>query len=157
MAMKTFVRSALLAAAMLGVAAAPASAQSISQQSTQLLNQLRNEIASRESNAPANEGNQLLNAEVATLAQSETRTTHLLANWGGIITISGYCATGCGDLDIAILDANTGAEIMTNATSDATPFVTFQSLETGDYNLRVTMYNCADKCLYVTASYWRAQ
>jgi hypothetical protein len=155
--MKTFVRSALLATAMLGIAAAPASAQSISQQSAQLLSQLRNEISSRETNAPANEGNQLLNAELATLGQGETRTTHLVANWGGILTVSGFCAAGCGDLDIAVLDANSGAEVVVDAASDNTPIVTFQSLASGDYNLRVTMYNCADKCLYVIASYWRSQ
>ena len=74
--MTALFRSALLGIALLAAAAAPASAQSISQQSAQLLSQLRNEISSRESNAPANEGNQLLNAEVATLAQGETRTTH---------------------------------------------------------------------------------
>lgn len=155
--MTALFRSALLGIALLAAAAAPASAQSISQQSAQLLSQLRNEISSRENNAPANEGNQLLNAEVATLAQGETRTTHLVANWGGIITVSGYCAAGCGDLDIAILDANTGAEVVVDVAADNTPIVTFQSLASSDYNLRVTMYNCADKCLYVTASYWRSQ
>lgn len=155
--MKTFVRSALLAAAMLGVAAAPAHAQSIGQQSVQLLNQLRNEISSREVNAPMNEGNQLLHAELATLGQGETRTTHLVANWGGILTVSGFCAEGCGDLDITVLDANTGAEVVTDVATDNTPIVTFQSLASGDYNLRVTMYNCTDKCLYVIASYWRSQ
>lgn len=142
---------------MLGVAAAPASAQTISQQSNQLLGQLRNEIQARENNAPANEGNQLLHAELATLAQGETRTTHLVASWGGILTVSGFCAAGCGDLDIAVLDANTGAEVVSDAASDNTPIVTFQSLASGDYNLRVTMYNCTDKCLYVIASYWRSQ
>ncbi|MEQ1820566.1 MAG: hypothetical protein ABL871_18340, partial [Terricaulis sp.] len=74
-----------------------------------------------------------------------------------ILTISGFCAAGCGDLDIAVLDANTGAEVVVDAASDNTPIVNFQSAESGDYNLRVTMYNCADKCLYVIASYWRLQ
>lgn len=142
---------------MLGAAVMPASAQSISQQSDQLLSQLRNEISSREVNAPMNEGNQLLHAELATLGQGETRTTHLVANWGGILTVSGFCAPGCGDLDISVLDANTGAEIVVDAATDNTPIVTFQSLESGDYNLRVTMYNCTDKCLYVIASYWRSK
>lgn len=151
------IRSACIAVAMLGAAVTPASAQSISQQSDQLLSQLRNEISSREVNAPMNEGNQLLHAELATLAQGETRTTHLVANWGGILTVSGFCAAGCGDLDIAVLDANTGAEVVVDAATDNTPIVTFQSLESGDYNLRVTMYNCADKCLYVIASYWRSK
>lgn len=155
--MRTFIRSALLAAAMLSVAAATASAQTIAQQSNQLLGQLRNEIQARENNAPASEGNQLLNAELATLGQGETRTTHLVADWTGLMTVSGYCAAGCGDLDIAILDANTGAEIAVDAASDNTPIVNFQALESVDYNLRVTMYNCSDKCLYVIASYWRSQ
>lgn len=154
--MRTFIRSALLAAAMLAVAA-PASAQTISQQSNQLLGQLRNEIQAREHNAPANEGNQLLNAELATLGQGETRTTHLVGDWTGIITVSGFCAAGCGDLDIAVIDANTGAEVVADAAVDNTPIVNFQALESVDYSLRVTMYNCTDKCLYVIASYWRSQ
>ena len=155
--MRTFIRSALLAAAMLGVASAPANAQTISQQSNQLLGQLRNEIQARENNAPANEGNQLLNAELATLGQGETRTTHLVADWTGLITVSGFCAAGCGDLDIAVVDANTGAEIVADAAVDNTPIVNFQASESVDYSLRVTMYNCSDKCLYVIASYWRSQ
>jgi hypothetical protein len=149
-----------LVAAFFSAAVLPASAQQYSALSGPLLDQLRGQIAYREANAPRSEGKDLLSAEISTLRQGQERTTHLVQNWGdGLLTVIGFCETACGDLDLTIKDAETGAEIATDVGTDSTPSVTFRPEASRRYNVVARMYNCstADGCYFVTAAFFRIQ
>jgi hypothetical protein len=144
--------------ALFSAAVLPANAQQYSALSGPLLDQLRGHIVWREGSAPSNEGKDLLTAEMSTLRQGQERTTHLVANWGdGPLTIVGFCEAACGDLDLVITDANTGAEIISDVGTDSSPTVTFRPDATRDYNLVARMYNCSTSngCYFVTASFFR--
>lgn len=145
-------------AALIGAAIVPASAQQYSAISGPLLDQLRGHISWRESSAPANEGKDLLTAEMSTLRQGQQRTSHLVANWGdGVMTVVGFCEANCGDLDLVVTDVNTGAEIVSDVSTDSAPSVTFRPDASRDYNIVARMYNCStpDGCYFVTASFFR--
>lgn len=151
------MRMFLIAAAIFAATTMSASAQTIAQQAGPLFDQLRGQIGYRESNAPANEGNQLLNAELATLRNGEERTTHIVSDWTGQMTITGFCGASCADLDLTIIDTTTNTEVVTDTATNATPIVNFWAQNGHDYSLKVTMYSCSDTCLYITASYFRIQ
>jgi len=147
-------------AAFLGVAILPANAQQYSALSGPLLEQLRNVVTYREAAAPANEGKDLLSAELSTLRTGQQRTSHLIANWGdGLITVVGFCEAACGDLDLVVTDVDTGEEIVSDVGTDATPSVTFRPDAARDYNIVARMYSCStpDGCYFVTASFFRIQ
>lgn len=148
------------AAAFLGVAILPAAAQQYSALSGPLLEQLRNVVTFRETAAPANEGKDLLSAELSTLRTGQQRTSHLIANWGdGIITVVGFCEAACSDLDLVVTDVDTGAEIVSDVGTDSAPSVTFRPEASRDYNIVARMYNCTtpDGCYFVTASFFRIE
>lgn len=145
-------------AALIGAAILPASAQQYSALSGPLLDQLRSHIVWRESSAPASEGKDLLTAEMSTLRQGQQRTTHLVADWGdGVMTVVGFCEAACGDLDLVVTDVATGAEVVTDVSTDSAPIVTFRPDASRDYNIVARMYNCStpDGCYFVTASFFR--
>jgi|CXWL01.1.fsa_nt_gi hypothetical protein len=149
-----------VAAAIMCAAILPASAQQYSALSGPLLDQLRGHIVWRESSAPPNEGKDLLTAEMSTLRQGQERTTHLVGDWGdGLLTVVGFCEAACGDLDLVITDAATGAEIASDVSTDSRPSLTFRPDASRDYNLVARMYNCStsDGCYFVTASFFRIE
>ena len=150
-----FTRSALIPAS-LAFAPALADAQQTTRTSIPLMARLQAQVQARETSAPASEGGRLLNAEIATLSNNGQRDTHLLTGWSGIITVTGFCDTSCGDLDIALVDSRTGEIVAQDIAADATPTVTIRTDAARDYNLRVQMYNCAvENCYFVTAVYFR--
>jgi hypothetical protein len=152
------LKTVAAAAAIVCAAILPASAQQYSALSGPLLDQLRGHIVWRESSAPSNEGKDLLTAEMSTLRQGQQRTTHLVADWGdGLMTVVGFCEAACGDLDLVITDADTGAEIASDVATNSTPSITFRPDATRDYNVVARMYNCSttDGCYFVTASFFR--
>ncbi|MEZ5957526.1 MAG: hypothetical protein R3C27_09990 [Hyphomonadaceae bacterium] len=152
------IKIVAIATAVMCTSILPAGAQQYSSLSGPLLDQLRGHIVWRESSAPANEGKDLLTAEMSTLRQGQQRTTHLVGDWGdGLLTVVGFCEAACGDLDLVITDAATGAEIASDVRTDSRPVITFRPEAARSYNVVARMYNCStsDGCYFVTASFFR--
>jgi hypothetical protein len=55
--------------------------------------------------------------------------------------IAGVCDNDCPDLDIKLLDGS-GNELASDSLTDSLPIVTYQPSRSGDYRVRVIMYDC---------------
>ena len=65
----------------------------------------------------------------------------------------GVCDTDCDDLDITVYDDD-GDEVVTDDQSDDVPIVQFRAPYSGEYEIKVTMYDCgANVCYYGVALY----
>lgn len=151
---KIGLRAAVVAAFL--CVAAPAAAQSLADYATGMVDALRNEIARRASVHPRGEGREFYHGEVGTLNNGDDRTSSLgtMTDATAIITVTGFCDSDCGDLDIYITDEN-GTVVAQDTDTDNTPTVTFRPTASHAYDMRVLMYQCSqDPCYYSVGAFY---
>lgn len=153
--MQAVIRAAALAVVLLAGAPSAAEAQSDTVRVLAVMDMMRADIVAREAGAPADQGNIYFSGTVSSLYPDETRSDHLVRNFGdGIVTVAGFCDSACGDLDFYVLDENDNV-IASDTGPDAHPVVTFRPVQSGSYRMRAEMFACQDKCFYAAAVYYR--
>ncbi|MDO1559031.1 hypothetical protein Q0812_06270 [Brevundimonas sp. 2R-24] len=139
------------------LAAQPALAQSggVSGRVSGVAQRMLNDMMWREANRPIGQGHTYFHGEVGSLNDDQTRESRVIGGWGGTVTVAGFCDDVCRDLDLEILDSQ-GDVVASDVRIDTTPVVTFTSLASETYQLRVRMYDCpaGATCYYAVGAYY---
>jgi hypothetical protein len=117
------------------LAATPALAQS------QYTRQVNTQLDAMESNARNNGQTRLFRSPIFQLNEGQTQTYPISLVRGRAYTIGGVCDVDCPDLDIKLIDPN-GREVATDVLTDSVPLVSHTATMSGDYRVRVIMYDC---------------
>jgi hypothetical protein len=89
------------------------------------------------------------------LEEGRSETHDVRLRGGQAYAILGACDNDCGDLDLFLLDDD-GNEIDSDVSTDDFPIVRYSPRRTGEYRVRVRMYECdTEPCFFAVGVYSR--
>ena len=122
-----------------------------------LFEAITQETARRERDQPAGQGHVYSHGEVGALSAGEERSSALIGDRGGAVTVVGFCDEACRDLDVSVVNQH-GMVVAAEYAVDPRPVVTFAALPGYSYTLKVRMSGCAQNpCYYGASSYLAAR
>jgi hypothetical protein len=107
----------------------------------QYTQQVNSQLDRMESNARGLGQTRLFRSPIFQLNEGQTQSYPIRLTRGRAYTIGGVCDNDCPDLDIKLIDPN-GREVATDILTDSLPVVSHTATLTGDYRVRVIMYDC---------------
>lgn len=107
----------------------------------QYARQVSNQLDTMESNARGLGQTRLFRSPIFELNEGQTQSYPISLVRGRSYTIGGVCDNDCPDLDIKLIDPN-GREVESDSLTDSVPLVSHVATMTGDYRVRVIMYDC---------------
>jgi hypothetical protein len=101
--------------------------------------QVNNQLDAAERNATGMR--RLFRSPMFRLNEGATQDYPIAMQSGQRYTIAGVCDNDCPDLDIKLIDQG-GAEVASDTATDSVPVVTHAPNKSGNYTVRVVMYDC---------------